>query len=387
MMKNAKKISVFLLLFSLIVLGLPKLAKSQTCNNESDCNNLINEYQNQISKLQGQANTLKNQISQFDAQIKLTTLKINQTEEMINQLSGRIDQLEGSLESLSTAFSERVVETYKMAKISDPVYLLISSPNLNEVFSRYSYLRKVQDADRDLLHRLQTAQDNYKEEKVDQEELQSQLQKQQNELSNQKKAKTSLLTATSNDEKKYQQLLSQAKAQLSALRRYVTSQGGASILQNQTKCDSWGCYYNQRDSQWGNIGMGGSSYNVANYGCLISSVSMIASHYGKSIKPSDIAISPTAFVPNTGYLYHSFSVNGISVSVSNASKSILDNELAAGRPVIAGLYSGPDHFIVILKKEGNNYIMHDPFMENGSSRPLTDKYNVSDITSLRLVSF
>jgi len=65
----------------------------------------------------------------------------------------------------------------------------------------------------------------------------------------------------------------------------------------------------------------------------------------------------------------------------------LDSELSAGRPVIAGLYSGPDHFIVILKKDGDKYIMNDPFMENGNGKPLTDKYSVNDITSLRLVSF
>jgi len=169
--------------------------------------------------------------------------------------------------------------------------------------------------------------------------------------------------------------------------RFVSSQGGASILSNQTKCDSWGCYFNQRDGLWGNIGMGGSQYSVAAYGCLITSISMVSSHQGKNIKPGDIAVLANAFVPGTGYVYHSFSVNGVSVSLTTASKSILDSELAAGRPVIAGLFSGPDHFIVILKKEGDKYIMHDPFLENGASRPLTDKYNVSDITSLRLVQF
>ena len=151
--------------------------------------------------------------------------------------------------------------------------------------------------------------------------------------------------------------------------------------------DDWGCYYNQRDSLWGNIGLGGSSYSVAEYGCLVSSVSMLASHYGKDIKPGNVAVNSSTFVPGTGYLYHSFTVNGISVSISRASTNMLDSELAAGRPVIAGLYSGPDHFILILRKEGDQYIMHDPFMENGANRPLSDKYNLSDITSLRLVSF
>ena len=215
---------------------------------------------------------------------------------------------------------------------------------------------------------------------------------QQANLNTQKLAKNNLLAATKSDESKYQQLLSQAKAQLTAFQGFVSRQGGASILNNQTKCNDWGCYYNQRDSQWGNMGLGGSSYSMANYGCLVTSVAMVSSHYGKNIKPNDIAATNDAFVPPTGYLYHTFTVNGISVTVSSASKSIIDSELSAGRPVIAGLYSGPDHFIVITRKDGDNYIMRDPFLENGagsdgSGRPLTDKYSFSDITSLRLVSF
>lgn len=359
--------------------------------NAQDCDGSLSDkiacYESTINKLKDSGKTLSSQISQFDAQIKLTTLKISQTEEQINLLSGRIDQIDGSLGSLTSAFSERAVETYKMARIGDPFILLVSSDNLGEAFSRFSYLKKIQEGDRNLLKKLQSAQDTYKEQKVDQEDLQKQLETQQKQLNVQKLAKKTLLDQTKSDEKKYQQLLSEAKAQQAAISRFVNTQGGASILSNQTKCDSWGCYYNQRDSQWGNIGMGGSSYSVASYGCLISSISMVATHYGKTIKPSDIATNPSAFVPNTGYLYHSFSAAGINFTISVASKSILDSELAAGRPVVAGLYSGPDHFIVILRKEGSNYIMHDPFMENGSNRPLSDKYNVSDITSLRLVSF
>jgi ABC-type bacteriocin/lantibiotic exporter with double-glycine peptidase domain len=131
---------------------------------------------------------------------------------------------------------------------------------------------------------------------------------------------------------------------------------------------------------------------MASYGCLVTSVSMVASHYGKNIKPNDIAANSDAFVPGTGYLYHDFTVNGIKVTVNSPSVSIIDSELSAGRPVIAGLYSGPDHFIVLTRKDGDKYIMRDPFMENGagsdgSGRPLTDNYNFSDIKSIRTVSF
>ena len=290
------------------------------------------------------------------------------------------------MQSLTEAFSSRANETYKMARLGDPLVLLVTSENLSEAVTRFHYLQRIQEADRELLVKLQDAQNTYVAEKDDQEDLQAELLQQQQVLGAQKAAKAELLEQTENDEQKYQNLLAEARAQLAALRRFVTAQGGASILSNQTVCNDWGCYYNQRDSQWGNIGMGGSSYSMAGYGCLVTSVSMLASHSGRNIKPGDIAVNPAAFVPGTGYLYHSFEVNGIDVSISTASSSQLDSLLSLG-PVIAGLYSGPDHFIVILRKEGDQYIVHDPFMEGGNERPLSDNYSVSAISSLRLVQF
>ena len=268
-------VTLFVLLFTLI-----SPVKAQDCS--GDVNTRISCYESNISKLKDSGKTLSNQILQFDSSMKLTELKIAQTEEQIGLLVGRIDQLEGSLESLSLAFSGRALETYKMARVGDPFLLLLSADNLTEVFTRFSYLKKIQDGDITLLQRLQSAQDTYKTEKTDQEELQNKLETQKAQLNTQKLAKKALLDQTKNDEKKYQTLLTEAKAQLAALSRFVGSQGGATILSNQTKCDSWGCYYNQRDSQWGNIGLGGSQYSTANYGCLVNSVSMVASHYGRT---------------------------------------------------------------------------------------------------------
>lgn len=390
-MKNGKILFSFILL-ALLFLSVTSYVRSQTCSDANSCNSLIDQYTNQIKTLQGQSNTLKNQIAQFDAQIKLTSLKITQTEEQISLLSGRIDQLQGSLGSLSTAFEERAVETYKMARIGDPFILLVSADNLNEAFDRYSYLKKIQEGDRSLIQRLQTAQDNYEEEKTDQEDLQKKLAEQKRSLDSQKQAKNTLLSQTKNDESKYQKLLAAAKSQLDSFKQFTQSQGGSVILPGQTKCDSWGCYYNQRDTQWGNMYMGGTNYTMKDSGCFVTSVAMIASHFRKNVKPNDIAAIPAVFTSQGDLKWEPFNVNGVGISISSASKNDLDQRLNTGA-VIAGLdtfpnsVTVPNHFIVILRKEGNNYIMHDPFLENGSNRNLTDKYNVSQIVTLRLVNF
>lgn len=195
--------------------------KAEECT--GDLSQRIACYESNIKTLSNSSKTLSSQISQFDSQIKLTTLKITQTEEQISLLSGRIDQLEGSLGSLTNAYSERVVETYKMGRVGDPFYLLISSSDLNEAFSRYSYLKKIQEADKSLLDRLQKAQDTYKEEKVSQEDLQNQLETQQKQLNSQKLSKKLLLDQTKNDEKKYQALLAQALAERAAIERALVS--------------------------------------------------------------------------------------------------------------------------------------------------------------------
>ncbi len=391
-MKYVTKKILFPLLLLVGFFLFGKVAVAQTCNNQDECNKLIQEYQQQISKLQGQASTLKNQIAQFDAQIKLTTLKITQTQEQINMLGGRITQLGDSLASLTLAFNSRAIETYKLSKFEDNFIFILSADDMGEAVSRFHYLQKIQEEDRNLLKRLEEAQTTYEGQKADQETLQKQLKTQQASLNSQKIAKNSLLAITKNDEAKYQSLLAAANAQLSKFRNFVASHGGSSILDNQTKCnEGWtGCYYNQRDSQWGNMYLGNSGYLMKDSGCFATSVAMLASHNGKDIKPNNIASSPDAITP-AGDVVHSFSVNNVSVSIDKISGSVvisrMDSELSAGKPVMAELNGGA-HFIVILKKDGDNYIMNDPFLKDGYNKPLSaGGYSTSNITGLRLVSF
>lgn len=211
----------FLCIFLAVLVFFSSEIMAEECT--GDLSQRISCYESNLTKLGNSTRTLSSQISQFDAQIRLTTLKIAQTEEQISLLSGRIDQLEGSLGSLTSAYSERVVETYKMGRVGDPFFLLISSSNLNEAFSRYSYLKKIQEADKGLLDRLQKAQDSYKEEKLSQEDLQNQLETQQKQLNSQKLSKKLLLDQTKNDEKKYQSLLSQALAEKTAIEKALVS--------------------------------------------------------------------------------------------------------------------------------------------------------------------
>lgn len=185
----------------------------------------IQEYEQEVTKLKNQANTLSNQIAQYDAQIRLTTLKISETVEKIDQLGFRIDALETSIESLTEAFASRAVKTYKMSRLQEPYLLLVSASDLSDAVSSYHYLQKIQEADRDLLTRLASAQDRYEVEKGEQEDLQAELESQKAALDSQKAAKDNLLAATKNDEKKYQQLLAAARTEYESIQAVLAGRG------------------------------------------------------------------------------------------------------------------------------------------------------------------
>jgi len=185
----------------------------------------IAEYTQKISELQAKAGTLANQIAQFDAQIRLTELKIDQTQEQIVLLGGRIDQLQVSLDDLKGAFSQRVVETYRMSRLSDSALVLFSSPDISKAVSRYHYLQRIQESDRKLLEKLEKAQTSYIEQKDELVDLEAVLGVQKEELDGQKAAKDHLLHETKSNEAKYQNLLAQATAEFEAIQAIIAGRG------------------------------------------------------------------------------------------------------------------------------------------------------------------
>ena len=302
-----QKIKKIFILFVSVFIGLLIFQKGLFVNgivsaeSESErferLNREIQEYEAEISRLKSQANTLSNQIAQFDAQIRLTTLKISQTEEKILLLGGRIDQLETSLQTLTRAFTSRVVKTYKMARLNEPYAFLLSSPDLDIAVTSFHYLQKIQESDRDLLVRLEKAQTIYEDEKIDQEELQAQLEEQKTVLGAQKSAKANLLEQTRNNEKRYQELLAQTRAEYEAIQAIIAGKGEetevgkvsqgqriASIIQGPS-CNSSGTHLHFMISQ------NGTTQNPFNYlkdgiGFENCSGSSCGSSDGDSFNPS-----------------------------------------------------------------------------------------------------
>ncbi len=402
-----KKILIFLV-FALVPLAFNLIpAQAAVCGEDvpkdqgslttyiADCNAKLNQLSGQKQTLAQAIDYLNTQIKLTQAKIAATTTQLDVLNAEITDLTGRIDSIDFSLDDLTKLFISRVRETY-MRRGTYDAQIIAQSTGLNDILRNVEYSKKIRDHDRKILVALEksrldvSAQKSLKE--IKQQEiatLKAKLDADKNALAGQVAAKNKLLVDTKNDEKRYQQLMADAQRQLRAFSQFVTSQGGASILNGQTKCDGWGCYYNQRDSEWGNMGIGFSKSSMAEYGCLVTSMAMIASHYGKSLKPGDIAASGNPFVGSTAYMTQgTWTVGGVSMTRTRLGSSTakIDEELAAGRPVIVGIYGGPDHFLVIQAKEGSEYIMHDPFPENGGSLKFSSKYSLSAISAVDRVT-
>lgn len=358
----------------------------------------IKDLEGKISDLKGQAKTLSSQITVMDSQIRLTQLRINSTKEELITLTDDIDlttkkisNLEETLKSLTKVLLNRITATYEIGSIQ-PLEILLSSSNISDFFVRANYLRITQIHDKKLVYETQQAKIDYsnqkqifedKKQKV--EALKKQLENYTTQLNEEKVAKQRLLDETEGNETNYQRLLTRAKAQLAGFQRFVSSRGGASILDNQTTCDDWGCYYNQRDRQWGNNALNNTQYTIASDGCLVTSVAMIFTHYGhRSVTPATINSNSSNFASYyPAYLNKTVYADG---ATADRISSEIDSELNAGRPVIVGVGAGPDHFVVLRSGSSGNYNMNDPFVEGGHNVSFGNYYSVGSITEIDKVN-
>lgn len=349
-----------------------------TYSSKEELESIRAECEKKVNDLRSQVNTLTAQVQFMDTQIYLTTLKIDSTKQKIEDtqkeieiLDEKIDGLDESLNQLSKVLLERIVEGYKTQSVSF-LNVFLDSDNANDLINRVKYQKTTQDNNQKLLVQVQESKLNFEEQKKLREKkkaeldaLEATLNKQKLELDGQKAQKQKLLADTRNDESTYQQILAQAQRQLSAFKSFVQTSGAGSVIgANAFGSGSDGTYYSQRDERWANRLIGYSSENILNVGCLLTSVAMVAKKNGQDVTPAQIAGEGSRFWANTAYMRLPWpGVAGKNyTNVSN-----IESELSQGNYVIVGVLNGSsncsyggDHFVVLTKKDGNDYIMHDP---------------------------
>ena len=188
-----------------------------------DIRKKIQETQALLDQTKQKKSSLQNEIAYQDNQIQLTTLKIEETEGQIAQLTRQITNLEGVLVDLSEVFAQRAVETYKLKRMGNSLTLFLASNSVPEFISRFHYVKRIQQQDRELLLQMQSEQSNYEDKKDVVQGLHDKLEAQKNALAGQKVQKEKLLAVTKSDEARYQQLLSTLRADEVAIQKAISS--------------------------------------------------------------------------------------------------------------------------------------------------------------------
>ena len=399
-----KKILIIFFLLGLLISsnGVSIVVQAADCDDKQS-QEKVDCLQKKVNELEGQTKTLSSQIAVLDNQVRLTQARIEATKKQIADLTLDIDTatkkiqtLAQSLDALIAVLLNRIVATYESGTVQ-PFTLLLSSSDVSNFFSRSSYLKIVQAHDKKLVYETQQAKNDYANQKSifegkrkKLESLSKQLVAYTIQLDQENQSKKDLLAQTQGSEENYQKLLAAAEAQLAAFSNFAAAHGGASILSDQTVCDDWGCYYNQRDSQWGNLALNNSQFTIASDGCLVTSMAMVYTHYNhKNVTPISINSNSNNFASYyPAFLKYRITADGAS---SDRVGAIIDSELSSGNPVVVGVSYDrgpiPDHFVVLLSGTSGNYIMNDPFVPNGHKISFSDHYSASGIREIDKVVF
>lgn len=380
---------------------VPKIVFAQVDTNNPEYQKKLQEIQalkDKISQVQGEAKTLSSAITYLSNKQALTQKQIDATQFQITllnhdvtSLSGKITSLEGSLDAHVQALITDVQVSYKTPEVN-PFQLVLSSKSFTDYQTRARYLELATAQHSQILKKATQVKLDYDAQKQEKETkqkqvaaLQTKLTAQQKDLIVQEQAKKRLLQDTKNSEGNYQKLLSQAQEQLASFSRFAQAAGGSSLLSNQTSCDDWGCYYNQRDSTWGNLALNGTKYSIASDGCLVTSMAMILTHYGhKSVTPMTVNSNSNNFASYyPAYLLYTIYADGVSATRVSAS---IDAVLSTGHPVVVGLRAyGGTHFVVLKSGSNGKYVMRDPYIPNGKDIAFTDHYSVKNIYEIHKV--
>jgi peptidoglycan hydrolase CwlO-like protein len=355
----------------------------------------IAEYQKQLNTLGAEKNTLQSTISsltisqkQLAAQIQITQNKITSANSQIQQLTLSIGDKETAISADQDAIS-KALRSVDEGEQTPLITGLLSSQSLDEAWQvtdeAVQFNRALMSDISDLQNtrtELSTNRDSVTKAKTDLMSLQTTLNAQNKSLVASKNTEQQLLAQTKNSESNYQKLLATAQAQLASFSAFTVAAGGSKLLTNQTVCDSWGCYYNQRDVLWGNLALDGTQYRLASDGCLVTSMAMVLTHYGyRDVTPVTINSNPNNFAAYyPAYLMQTVYVDGISATRVAAT---IDSTIESGNPVIVGLHAyGGTHFVVLVSGSGGIYAMRDPYIANGKDVSFTAHYSLKNIYAI-----
>ncbi|MDR3571676.1 MAG: cysteine peptidase family C39 domain-containing protein [Candidatus Pacebacteria bacterium] len=362
-------------------------------------NQQIAQYQVALQQVGANKKTLQNAITTLNLQKKKLQTQVQLTQAQINAAQSKIVQLGKGIASDQQGIKIDQQALGNDIRIqaqvdSEPLAVqLLSAKGLSDMWNDFQDLSQLNTAVQGKTQSLLSHKSSLASAQVQTKQTQTALVAQKSTLASQQASvvataqqKQQLLTQTNAQESKYQQLLAQAEAQLESFSNFSQNAGGSGILSNLTACDTWGCYYNQRDSQWGNEALNGTQYTMKSDGCLVTAMAMVMTHYGaRGVTPETINSNSSNFAAyEPAYLLLMINAGGMTATRKAAT---IDATLASGNPVIVGLHAlGGTHFVVLMSGSKGNYTIKDPYFSDGNNATFSEHYTMKEIYAIDKVA-
>ncbi|MEI8143058.1 MAG: cysteine peptidase family C39 domain-containing protein [Candidatus Berkelbacteria bacterium] len=337
--------------------------------------------------IQDQIAVVQSDISEAESAINSTQNQINLTGQVIDQLETNISQQQSSYDDAKNKLGELIANWY-MNKPQGLIETLVGSDTVSAVVTKQKYFASIQDQITEsmaqitiLKNDLTGQKDQRTNELVTLQGLQDSQQVQKNELVSKKNYKAQLLSGTQGAINALAQQAADAEAKAALIRvQYAAlfSSGvnwGSDLV---TSIDS-SFYYNQKN--YPNTYIGNTRSTIADVGCFVTSLAMVATYYGKGLTPPMVA--------------QNYNLSGTGLSVPSAyNQSVnwdtINYSVTHGQPVVAGvvfpgkncsIYNNPFgvcHYIVIKGYANGKYLIHDPALTNSS-------YSMSQVKSIQII--
>jgi peptidoglycan hydrolase CwlO-like protein len=346
-------------------------------------------YRQMIELNQNKAQTLGNQIKLMEGQISslesdITTIqqKIDATEQDIGTLSSQIETKQKDIAAQKIVLGQ-LLQAYYENDQDTLTEMLLKNSSFSEFMNQSEYISQTGTKVDSVLTSISDAKDQLDSAKKNLEARNEQQKEQRGNISQKKMAldgeqasKQQLLADTNGQEQKYQELLERVEQQkqdllgdideLSQQKSSDLAAVEANIKKPKSGLASTSWYFNQRDSRWGDQGIGYSNTLMKSYGCAVTAVAMVFNYHGANINPGTLAKQP---IFSHDLIVWPKSWQGINLVSSNAHGNIdwdvIDTELKNKNPVIVFVRStkrGAGHYVVIHDKDKNgDYVVHDPY--------------------------
>ncbi|MEI7791897.1 MAG: C39 family peptidase [Candidatus Berkelbacteria bacterium] len=347
------------------------------------------QKEKEAAALSAQISYVGNQITQTQNAIISTDNQVTATQNKIAELGNNITTQEANLATEQKTM-DKVIASLYMEGDSGLLESLLSSNSITEAITNQQYYESIQQQVEGSIQRITkiktdlNAQKDQKDKQLaDLTELKTSQVTQKNFLEGRKTLKSELLS----DNKVAVQSLEAEKAAAAVEIANLTKKiqdaykaaggGGKSKGPNIHGPTAMSLtYYSQNDSRWASKTLGPDGPDLDSYGCLMTSLAMVATSFGLSYDPGSLTDASSFYDSSNSssaswgnFRYFNSTITGLSnyQQREGLDYNKIDSELSKGYPVIVGVNIAIGHWIVLTGGSKGNYSWYDPYTKWGSN--------------------